>query len=249
MPHVNTHKFEKKDTPFALGRHVDHDSRSRSFTFRVPATPIVHRSVLWPHNTPVLNQGAVSSCTGHAMAQLLNCKLFAPCRMGKMSLNEADALKLYSLATHLDGFGADQYYPPNDDGSSGLGVAKAAQEIGYIDTYAHCYTLRQLEAAIQTQPVITGTSWTNSMFEPDPQTGIVPVGSINDNTVSGGHEYLIQGIDYQNETLICLNSWGVGWGGGEGLSPGQFRITFADFTSLLAADGDVVVPISNKVSA
>ena len=248
MPHTILQRFEEKDTPFPLGRHVERDSRSRNFTYKVPATPIVHRSVVWPHNTPVLDQGNLGSCVGNAVAQLLNCKLFAPCRLGKISLTESDAIKIYSLATHLDGFGADQYYPPNDDGSSGLGGAKAAKQMGYIDSYLHCFTFRQLEAAIQNQPVITGTSWTNSMFHPDKSSGIVSVGAINDSTVAGGHEYLVQGIDYQQEVLVCLNSWGKSWGGGNGLTGGQFRITFNDFHNLLAADGDVVVPQSGKVS-
>jgi hypothetical protein len=244
--HVHVHRYDKHDTPHALGRHVVHDSRSRDFTFEVKG-PTPERSVVWPHNTPVLNQGQLGSCTGNAMAQLLNCKLFAPCRLGKMSLDEADAVKIYSLGTHDDGGGPDQYYPPNDDGCSGLGVAKAAQSIGYINSYLHCFTLTQLQAAIQTQPVIVGTPWTEQMFTPDPTTGVVTVGAINDSTVQGGHEYLCQGIDFETATLIFLNSWGTSWGGGTGLKPGQFRISFADFTNLLAAEGDVVVPQSKKV--
>lgn len=241
MPHQFVHRFPKQETPRPLGRHIDHDSRSRAFAFSVPER-VVERSVVWPHNTPVLNQGQIGACTGNAMAQLLNCKLFAPCRLGKMSLAETDALQLYSLATHLDGFGPGQYYPPHDEGSSGLGVAKAAAQLGYIDTYQHCFTLEQLQAAIQTQPVITGTSWTQPMFTPDPKTGFVSVGPLNDSTVVGGHEYLVQGIDYEREAIVCLNSWGDTWGGGAGLAAGQFRISFSDYTALLADSGDVVVP-------
>lgn len=241
MAHTFVHRFEKNDTPFALGRHVEHDSRSREFLFTASA-PVVEKTIVWPHNTPVLNQGQIGSCTGNAMAQLLNCQMFAPCREGKVSLNEADALKLYSLATHFDGFGPSQFYPPHDEGSSGLGVAKAAHFLGYIDTYQHCFTFPQLQAAIQHQPVITGTSWTNPMFTPDPITGIVSVGELNDQTVVGGHEYLVQGIDYERECVVCLNSWGTGWGGGQGLRPGQFRISFSDYVNLLADQGDIVVP-------
>lgn len=245
MSRVVLHRFDKADTPYPLSRHIEHDSRSRSFAF---SGPIVEKTVVWPHNTPVLNQGQVGSCTGNAMAQLLNCALFAHCRLGRVALNEADALKLYSLATHFDGFGPDQFYPPHDEGSSGLGVAKAANFLGYIDTYQHCFTFAQLQAAIQTQPVITGTSWTQSMFNPDPTTGIVPVGPLNDHTVAGGHEYLIQGIDYELNCIVCLNSWGTGWGGGKGLTHGQFRISFTDYASLLADSGDIVVPHGKSVT-
>lgn len=188
------------------------------------------------------------NCTGNAMADLLNCKIFAPCRLGEISLNEGNALKLYSLATHFDGFGPSQFYPPTDDGSSGLGVAKAACFLGYIDTYQHCFTFAQLQQAIQTQPVITGVSWTSPMFNPDPTTGIVTVGPLNDQTVQGGHEFLIQGVEYDWECIVCLNSWGANWGGGQGLKPGQFRISFADYTNLLADQGDIVVPQSAKMT-
>jgi hypothetical protein len=246
MSRSTIHRFPKVETPFPLGRHIDHDSRSRHFTVEVPSR-IVERSVIWPHNTPVLDQGRTSGCTGNAMAQLLNCKLFAPCREGRISLTEADALSLYSLATHLDGFGPDQYYPPTDSGSSGLGVAKAAIQLGYIDTYQHAFTLEQLQAGIQNQPVITGTSWTSSMFNPNPETGFITVGAINDSTVQGGHEYLIQGIDYEKQAIVMLNSWGNSWGGGGGLQPGQAYISFTDYTNLLSDQGDVVIPQSKKV--
>jgi hypothetical protein len=253
MSHTVLHKFPKTETPYPLSRHIEHDSRSRSFTYEATG-PVVEKTIIWPHNTPVLNQGQVGSCTGNAMTQLLNCAKFAPCREGKISLDEADALKLYSLATHFDGFGANQYYPPNDDGSSGLGVAKAAIFLKYIESYQHCFTYPQLQAAIQTQPVITGTSWTNSMFNPDAQTGIITVGPLNDQTVAGGHEYLIQGLEYQLELadlpvddyIVMLNSWGTGWGGGQGLKPGQARIRVSEYINLLADQGDIVVPTSSK---
>lgn len=251
MAHVIARRFEKVETPHPLGRHIQHDSRSRSFTFQVPVTPIRQTTVLWPHSTPVLNQGQKSSCTGNAMAQLLNCDMFAPVRAAVKSLpwgdttdhwlTEADALEFYSLATHYDGFGPSQYYPPTDDGASGLGVAKGAQQLGYIDTYQHCYTFTQLQAAIQTQPVIVGTSWTNLMFTAD-ANGFVSVGPLNDSTVVGGHEWLLLGIDYQKLCIVGLNSWGSDWGGGPGIAPGMFRVSFSDFQSLLADEGDVVVP-------
>jgi hypothetical protein len=249
MPYIHLHRFEHHETPFPLGRHIERDSRSRHFEFKVApkAGGGPQTSVIWTRNAPTLNQGNIGSCTGNAMAQMLNCAIFAPCRKAVRGndgwLNEKDALGLYSLATHLDGFGSDQYYPPNDEGSSGLGVAKAAQQDGYVDTYAHCYTLPQVQAALAVQPVIAGVSWTNSMFSPDSVTGILPVGPINDETIAGGHEFLLQGIDYQLQCIVMTNSWGDNWyKTPAGLTPGQARIKFSDFANLLAADGDVVVP-------
>lgn len=249
MSHVHLRRFEKQDTPYGLGRHIQHDSRSRDFTFQVSATPVAHVTKIYPHTTPILNQGKRSSCTGNAMAQLLNCDLFASTRAkvkampeGEPSnwLTEADALNFYSLGTHNDGMGPSQFYPPNDDGGTGLGVAKAAQDLGYIDRYEHCYTFTQFQAAIQKQPVLLGTSWTNSMFEPD-ANGRITVGPLNDSTVVGGHEYVGIGIDYEHLDVIGLQSWGV-WGGGGVLPVGYFRISFTDFQNLLADDGDIIVP-------
>jgi hypothetical protein len=244
MAHTYLYRFEQHETPFPLGRHIEHDSRSRNFAFQVPAAPIRHVSVTWPHSAPVLDQAQTNSCTGNAITQLLNCDMYESVRTAHKQtwMHEAAALHIYGLGTHLDGFGSDQFYPPNDDGCTGLGVAKAAQQLGYIDRYQHCFTMTQLQAAIQTQPLIVGTSWTNSMFSPDPQTGIVAVGPLNDQTVVGGHEYLCQGIDYQLQCLVFLNSWSDKWGGGQGLSGGQFRIRFTDFNSLLADSGDIIVP-------
>lgn len=249
MGSVHFKRFEQRDTPHPLGRHVQHDSRSRSFAFPVPAVPVKHVSVQWPHSTPVLNQGQKSSCTGNAMAQLLNCDMFAPVRAkvkalpevagsapGDNWLTEGDALQFYSLATHNDGSGPSQFYPPNDDGSSGLGVVKGAQSLGFVDRYTHCFSFAQFQAAIQTQPVLLGTSWTDSMFSPN-ASGRISVGPLNDQSVVGGHEWLGIGIDYQHLEVLGLNSWGPGWG-----QHGIFRISFADFQALLADDGDVVVP-------
>lgn len=245
MTHLFIHRFDPRNTPFPLGRHIEKDSRSRAFTFSAPVGGYAKVTKVWEHSTPVLDQGTKSSCTGNAMAQMLNCHYFTPCREGKLFLAEPDAVKLYSLATHLDGFGPDQYYPPNDNGSTGLGVAKAAHQLGYISSYRHCFTMAQLQDAIQTQPVIVGTAWTRPMFTPDPVTGFVVPGPLNDSTVQGGHEYLCQGIDYERQCLVFLNSWGTSWGGGEGLTPGQFRISLDDFATLLADDGDIVVPVGN----
>jgi len=247
---LNLRRFEKQETPHPLGRHVEKDSRSRSFTFQMPVTPIVKRTVIWPHSTPILNQGKRQSCTGNAAAQLLNCDLFAALRARVKSLpvgnpsnwlTEGDAIELYGMGTHLSGFGPSQYYPPVDEGGTGLGVAKAMQQLGYIDSYAHCYTFTQFQAAIQTQPVLLGTSWTDSMFYPDPVTGRIPVGPLNDQTVVGGHEWVGLGIDYQTLDVVGLQSWGE-WGGGIGLKVGMFKIAIPEFLNLLADDGDIVVP-------
>lgn len=215
-----------------LGRHVDHDESSRFYPAQtVSATP---RSILWDHRAPVLDQGDLGSCTGNAMAQLINCTAFAHTRSVTTNrfLTEADAVTLYSQATHLDGIPYNTY-PPIDNGSSGLGVAKAAKAEGFLTGYTHAFGFPHLLSALQLQPVIVGTNWYEGMFTPS-ATGVVKVAG----AIAGGHEYLVLGADITTQQVICLNSWGSSWGVG-----GRFRVSFADFSKLLAAQGDVTVPI------
>lgn len=211
----------------ALGRLVEHDERSR---FYQAAQAPAQRSVLWGHHAPVLDQGDLGSCTGNATAQLINTDYFAKSR-GAGYLTEKDALKIYELGTTLDNVpGA---YPPDDTGSTGIAVAKAGVQLHYFTGYKHAFGFAHFTAALQLQPVIVGTTWHNGMFKPNAKGFIRPTGA-----VAGGHEYLALGVDYASQTLTFLNSWSSAWG----LS-GRFHMTFADFSKLLADQGDVTVPV------
>jgi hypothetical protein len=212
----------------ALGRLVEHDPRSKLHPARRAARP---RTVLWDHHAPVLDQGELGSCTGNALAQLLNTTKFTASRPKRKYLDERSAVDLYSVATGLDDI--DGTYPPVDTGSSGLGVAKAGVRLGYLSAYQHAFGFVHFAEAIQLQPLIVGSNWYDAMFEPDVRGFVKPVGEI-----AGGHEYLALGINYAGQYVTCLNSWSAQWG-----LRGRFRLTFADFNTLLNQDGDVTVPI------
>lgn len=211
-----------------LGRRIEHDPRSREYPARRAAGK--PQSVLWPHLAPVLDQGDTSSCTGHALAQCLNTASFR--RSRTRYLNHDNAMRLYALATQADGI-PDNTYPPTDDGSTGLGVAKAGVKLGYLSRYDHAFGFDHFLEAIQLQPVIVGTTWTDDMFEPDARGYIYPTGDI-----AGGHEYLILGAQMRWGYVTILNSWASWWG-----LKGRARIRFDDFRRLLDEDGDVTVPI------
>ncbi len=217
----------------ALGRYVEHDERSRKFSAARAST---QRSVLWGHHAPVLDQGDLGSCTGNATAQLINTDYFAGARPDGY-LDEDDAVRIYSLATHLDRIGHNTY-PPTDAGSSGLGVAKAGVQLGYFAGYKHAFGFDHFAAALQLQPLIVGTAWTEGMFNPSSIGYVRPIGA-----EAGGHEYLALGISYETKTLTFLNSWGDGWGEG-----GRFHMHFSDFQTLLAQQGDATVPTLKVVS-
>lgn len=228
------------DTPYKLGRHVKHDERSKDYELSLPAE-MAEKDTLWTVSQYILNQGNTSSCTGNAAAQCLNTDFFAPTRT-KLNIpwfTESMALTIYSDATHEEDDPSD-YYPPNDNGSNGVDMAKACQQLGYVDRYEHTFSFGDFRKAIQTQPLCVGTLWTQQMFTPD-TNGLVTVGPLgdvddpNNPYIAGGHQYVAIGISNTIQQLKFLTSWGYGFANG-----GVFQMTFDDFETLLANEGDVI---------
>ena len=211
-----------------LGRFVEHDPKSWNYQAR-RATQL--KTVLWSHKAPVLDQGNLGSCTGNALAQCCNTTKFVHSRLRGRYLDETAARNLYSRATHLDSDPAS--WPPTDTGSSSLAVCKAGVALGYLSGYRHAFGFDHFAAAIGLQPVIAGTNWYDSMFEPD-RNGVVTIGG----QVAGGHEYLVLGISYRTRMVTCLNSWSKSWG-----MSGRFKMSFDTFTRLLNEQGDIAAPI------
>jgi hypothetical protein len=242
MHTVTCHRYEAADP--RLGRHVHHDSRSLNFEYLPRDAKPKGTNTFWDSGTGPLNQGQVGSCTGNAEAQWLNTR-FADAvreathhvRTAGQYMTEADALKIYSLGTHLDS--TPGAYPPDDTGCDGVSVAKAGVRLGYLDKYTHTFSFSSLQAALELTPVICGTAWTKTMFKP--VNGLVTVGKLTQSNIAGGHEYLGCGIDFAEQVLIFRNSWGDqdAW---PGCRPGgYFAISFADYERLLAEQGDVTI--------
>jgi hypothetical protein len=222
-------------TPQLLGRHVEHDERSRQF--RAMGYPRRAASdVVWKHYGPVLDQNRqgpnrtpLGSCTGNAAAQCLNT---APYRSALHVYTNRRAVEFYSGATRCDTFYGE--YPPVDAGSSGLGVAKYLNSKNLIHGYSHVFGLDHAKAAIQLGPFITGTKWLEGMFEPNADGSLnVTGGDV------GGHEYLVVGR--VNGRWWFLNSWSDRWGGklpAARLHGGAFSMTDAEYGALLEDEGD-----------
>lgn len=224
-----------------LGRHVNHDSRSRGFAFRAPVAQS-YVSVIHERHIPILDQGDLGSCTGNAaVGHIGTGQFYAPVVEAKVPFtgDEKQALALYGLATQLDGYSGT--YPPNDTGSDGLSVAKAAQKAGLISGYLHTFTWDDFMAAVQKQPVIVGTNWYEGMFDPD-ASGLISISG----QIAGGHEYLIRGYDANRGVLLQDNSWGPSWG-----VAGSSYFPVAVMKRLLSEDGDATmfVPLSSPAPA
>lgn len=213
----------------AYGRHPQFDELSRDYgvAIRDGAKP---KSVLWQRLSPILNQGNLGSCTGNAMAGWLGCAPHCATVADAARYDEALAVKLYSAATRIDAFTG--IYPPEDSGSSGLAVAKAAKRAGLISGYSWAFTTRGLLHALQSGPVIVGTAFLEEMERPGQDGAVIVAGAM-----MGGHEYLVRGYDAERGHLICDNSWGSSWG-----IMGSFRLPLDGWEVLRKMQADVTVP-------
>lgn len=217
-----------------LGRHAEHDPRSRAYAVEPADHPqLVARPVLWRRLSPILDQGDLGACTGFAMAGLLGSEPYSTTVDDAARFGEQFAVDLYETATTLDRVpGA---YPPDDTGSTGLAVAKAARRQRLIRSYHWAFTTAGLIHALQDGPVIVGVPWYAGFDHPDEHGQVAIAGEIR-----GGHEFLIRGFQPRNGQegmFIADNSWGEEWGAG-----GSFAFTVHTWAQLREQHADVVAP-------
>jgi hypothetical protein len=216
--------------PYPLGRHVNHDPRSLAFPFN--AENVTVQSVRWTRKAPVFDQGNLGSCTGNAAVGCIGTEPYVDTLPAiHPLLDEAYAVSVYSAATKIDEFTGE--YPPTDTGSNGLSVAKVLKAQNLISGYTHAFDFNSALAALSTGPVIVGTNWYQSMFNPD-SSGIISIAGGSQPV--GGHEYILDEIDVPRQLVGMQNSWGTGWGKG-----GRAYMTFATLQRLLSEQGDVTV--------
>jgi hypothetical protein len=217
-----------------LGRHVQHDPRSRAYPVAPTATALT--AVRHQAYIGVLDQGQLGSCTGNAGVAAIYREPFttkSDLLWASYSDDEDGAVALYSEATRLDRYAGT--YPPTDTGSDGISVAKALQKAGVISGYLHAFTLQTALLQLMSTPLITGITWYNSMFTPDSE-GVLTVDP--DSGIAGGHELCVDEYVIATEHWPAMiggpNSWGTSWGDG-----GRWYLAVDDWQHLLADDGDV----------
>lgn len=227
---ITEHPISKKSPGGRLGRHIEHDPRSRSFALTPRPQPLVTK--FWNRTSPILNQGSLGSCTGNALVGFLGTEPASLQLKPGTVLDEKLAVEIYSRGTQLDLING--CYPPTDTGSSGLAVCKAAIEKGLISSYRHTFGFSQALAALSHDgPLIVGTNWYEGMDSPDDRYKLKVTGQVR-----GGHEYEVVAIEVDLKLVRMVQSWGDQWG-----DKGYAWITFDDFERLLAEDGDCILPI------
>lgn len=218
---------EKKVPGKRLGRHVYHDPKSLRFEHSMRSAPIVSKT--WLRTVPAFDQGDIGSCTGNAMAGVLATAPFHE----TFSIDESTAVELYKEATRIDRIPG--YYPPNDTGSTGIAVAKAAYKKGWISSYHHAFGLHScLTALSHIGPVIIGIPWYDGFDTPQGSSALLQISG----TVRGGHEVQLLGVDTSTQVVHGINSWGPNW-----VANGRFTMSFKVLDFLLKNQGDCIVPI------
>jgi hypothetical protein len=209
-----------------LGRHVEHDARS--WYYQAPRAPRI-RSVHHKTFGIPFDQGCINSCAGNAAAGLLMTRPFH--RRGR-NLTEGDALEIYRQATHDDAFPGT--FPGSDPGSSGLAAMKVARRLGYVRAYGHAFGLEHALHTLVLAPVITGVNWYPNFDHPRAGDGMIH----KRGSSVGGHEFLVVGIDTDEQTVLACNSWGPDWG-----HRGYFQFSWYLWEELLYLNGDVTTAI------
>lgn len=239
---MDAHRIERVVAPLdsRLGRHVNHDPRSRRFPVR-PEIAAVLDTVQHVRHVPVFDQGGTGSCTGQAALGCLGTGVFFATmdadEQQAYPFDQTGAVGIYSQATAIDPF--EGAYPPVDTGSDGTSVAKVCLAAGLIAGFEHAFGIDDALQALQHRPGITGTWWYSGMYEPDAEGIVHPTGRIE-----GGHEYVVDGYDARRSLVWFTNSWGEHWG-----LRGRFAMPVQEYAALLARDGDVTFFVPSDAPA
>ncbi len=220
------------------------DERSGSFPIRELVEGRVPRSYSW--RTVTTDQGRQGACVGHGITQEAAARPVTV--FGDPVRNPPDvgmlnsvAREVYYAAQAIDPWAGGEYpgAAPTYAGTSVLAGVKIGQERGWWESYRWALGPGP-EAAAQdvilalgyAGPVILGTVWRSGMWRADADGYLRATGN-----VEGGHCYLLTRYSVKRDAAWTGNSWG---------GAGQGWITRAGLVSLLADDGEAVLPLRRK---
>lgn len=216
-----------------LGRRPEFDEKSKDYPIRTMLPSSEIRSWSWGTKTS-LDQGYDGACVGFAFTHEL---------MSYPSIVEGVdakfAKELYFDAQRIDPWpggaydGSEEFY----EGTSVLAGAKVLKDRDYYQEYRWGFGINDVLGALShTGPVVIGTNWYEDMFSPD-ANGIITVSG----NYAGGHAYLLNANNVQQELVRVHNSWGPNWSVG-----GYAYMRYRDLERLLNEDGEACIPITRR---
>jgi hypothetical protein len=216
-----------------LGRNVEHDPRSRAYAYRRDAGATL-RSARHRTHLPTLDQH-VGSCTCNTVLKLISYDQHWPTLTAAQRLAigiDPNALvdDLYRETTRNDEF--DGAWEPNDTGSSGTSASKTIVRRGWAKGFQHTFSLDDALFALSDWAVGLGAWWYSSFDNPSNDGGVTLTASARRR---GGHEFVLDEIDVENQIVWGQNSWGDDFG-----IDGRFWFPWRDLERLLDEDGDIV---------
>lgn len=234
------------DTPYGLGRRHAADDRDCLYpvSLVLDAMSPARRTTPWKRPR-VLDQGQTGTCVGHGWRGWYE---------GEPTLHTPDegpdAFAIYRKAVLLDTFPDNDgdATAPQDQLQSGSTVragAKAMQEAGLIGSYVWATRAAQVADYVtraQGSPVVVGTQWRESMFEPDPRTGKIKIAG----RVAGGHCWDV--FWWDGRLLWGFSSWGDSFGvKDENGVGGVFKLSLAQMDRLLREQGEACMGVERIV--
>jgi hypothetical protein len=210
---------ENKCCAGGFGRRYEPDSRDKKYCLAlILPEQTVKEYQFWNDDGWWGNQGSLPYCVGYAWT---HWAADPPVTHSVL----LDPAWVYKTAQKYDDTPGEDY-----EGTTVRGGAKVLQkERGLISNYYWAETVEDIIMTIlELGPVTVGTNWYDSMMCPHADGTLDVTGS-----VSGGHAYVLNGVDLRTGYFRLKNSWGKEWG-----DHGHAYIKISDFARLLAEEGE-----------
>jgi Papain family cysteine protease len=177
------------------------------------------------------DQGQTPQCVAYAWTHWLED--------GPVTHDRVPAPMILPSALYHDAQVLDEWPGEDYDGTSVRAGAKALLKDGWISQYRWAATVEDIvQTLLSLGPVVMGTNWYDSMFDPDTDGFITVSGSI-----AGGHAWLLDGVNVTKGYVRAKNSWGRLWG-----DRGFFRLSIDDLARLLAEQGEACLAVEVRDS-
>ena len=223
---------------FGLGRVRVEDANDERFPMRslLPAATSERTYRYWWPSGWWGNQGSLPHCVAYSWMHFIEDGPVTHFYESNDDHHEKplfNTTSLYNEAQKVDAWPGENY-----DGTSVRAGAKILQKRGVIGEYRWAWDVDTvIQTLLEVGPVVAGTWWYSSMFQPDDEAIIKVEGSR-----AGGHAYLLNGVNTKKGLIRIKNSWGRAWG-----NKGFAYISFEDMDRLIREAGEACIATEKQL--